>query len=238
MNLYVLHEGELTEKKVYQAWIRHAFADLREVQLASELGGGSFFLISGGGYPEYERRYRDAICEVRDNPSIDHLFVCVDSDGWTRERRAAEVRERLEGLARVHDLRSGNDHVEVHVIVQHVCLETWFLGNRSMTLRSTPTATFAEYLAHHDVRALDPEAMPLLKRPDHRNVQRFHQAYLRELLKNCEPPLQYIKSRPEAVITRDYFDALRSRLLETDHMPSLRHLLDTWNALIDRAPSR
>lgn len=233
MNLYVLHEGAVTEKKVYRAWIRHRFGDhMREAEAASELDHDAFFLIAGGGYPSYGPFIDNAVREVRDNPNIDHLFVCVDSEEWTRERRAEDISSRLDAAAEKHGLRARNPDVVVHVIVQHCCIETWFLGNHRLSLRQPPTKRLTEYLAHYDVRADDPEVMPTLVKSDHRSPQAFHQAYLRELIQNADPPLsRYTKSRPDVVCTRDYFEALRTRTNDTTHLASLRHLFDTWDQI-------
>lgn len=231
MSLYLLVEGEITEKQVYRAWLHHELPWLREVGSAPEITTGAFYVLSSGGYPTpglLEACARD----VRDNPAIEHLVVCVDTD----DRPAATVREQqvTERLAEAIDatrMREGNPNVRAHVIVQHWCIETWFLGNARLALRASPSERLVKLLGHFDVRAHDPEAMGLpswSERDTPRTISKFHQQYLRELFLNVEPRARYSKSAPGIVLDRAYYDALRERVATTGHLPSLARLFEAW----------
>ena len=51
MNLYFLLEGRSTEPKLYRAWLRTAFPQLREVFNPAAATDDNFLLISGHGQP-------------------------------------------------------------------------------------------------------------------------------------------------------------------------------------------
>lgn len=231
MSLYLFHEGEVTEKLVYRAWIQHALPGLREVESAPEITRGTFFLFAGGGFPAYEPALDNCARDVRDNPAIEHLLVCIDTDDRPpADVRRAQVEARVEQAITSAGMREGNPSVQVHVVVQHWCIETWFLGHAKLSLRATHTPRLQKLMAHFDVRAYDPEAMRLpawTDRDTARTTHGFHQQYLSELFQNVVPRTRYAKSKPGIVLSRDYYDALVERVAVTGHLPSLAHLFET-----------
>jgi hypothetical protein len=231
LSLYLFHEGTVTEKLVYRAWIQHALPGLREVESAPEITRGTFFLFAGGGFPAYEPALENCACDVRDNPAIEHLLVCVDTDDRPSAGvRRALVEARVEQAIAAVGMRAGNPDVQVHVVVQHWCIETWFLGHATLSLRAPPTPRLQRLMAHFDVRAADPETMglpPWTDRDTARTTHGFHQQYLAELFQNVVPRTRYAKNNPGIVLDRAYYDALVERVDTTSHLPSLAHLFET-----------
>jgi hypothetical protein len=51
MNIYIIAEGEITEKKVYQSWIPMWNENLSCVESVDLLSQNNFTIYAGGGYP-------------------------------------------------------------------------------------------------------------------------------------------------------------------------------------------
>lgn len=239
MNLYFLVEGDRTETKLYRRWLRHSFPQLREVQLAADLTGDCFFIISGGGYPRYMQRgsarpddvrggIRDSLLDIRDNPAVDHFFICIDSEDKSYEEKLTEIAAELEKAERETRVRDRNPHFESHIIVQHCCIETWFLGNRVMMTRNPTSADLLRFQRFFDVRTDDPERMGTLD--GYATRASFHLAYLKAMLLEKSPNLRYSKQNPGEVLESHYLDALRERCTDGD-LGSLRVLLEKWDRL-------
>lgn len=111
---------------------------------------------------------------------------------------------------------------DIVFVVQNVCIETWFLGNRRIVKRNPVNSNLNTFLNHYNVVNQDPELMD--KMEGFRNKAHFHFSYLKEVFK--EHNLRYSKANPKIVLERTYFDELMRRAEETSHLPTLRNLLD------------
>jgi hypothetical protein len=228
VNLYFLVEGDRTEKKLYRHWIRHALPHLSEVGLVADLIGDRFYIISGGGYPSYVDRIHDSLLDLKDQPAVEHFFICIDSEELSYAAKLAEISDELARAERATRVRDCNPYFRSHVIVQHCCAETWFLGNRSMMTRHPSSPKLRSFQRFFDVRTDDPENMGCL--PGYTTRASFHEQYLKAMLLEKNPQLHYTKRNPGDVLQLHYFDALRERCAAGD-LASLRVLLDTWHAL-------
>ena len=228
MNLYCLVEGDRTETKLYRRWIGHVLPHLSEVHLVSDLTGDRFYIISGGGYPSYVDRLRDSLLDLKDHPAVDHFFICIDSEELSYEEKLAEIAQELARAERDTRVRDGSPHFRSHVIVQHCCAETWFLGHRRMMTRNPTSPDLLRFQRFFDVRVADPESMGRL--PSYVTRASFHLAYLKAMLIEKNSRLHYTKRQPGEVLESHYFDALRERCAAGD-LASLRVLLDTWDTL-------
>jgi hypothetical protein len=185
VNLYFLVEGNSTEPKVYRHWIRHALPHLSEVGLAAELTGNRFYILSGGGYPSYVDRIRSSLLDLKDHAAIDNFFICIDSEEWSYQERLSEITEELARAERETRVRDGNPNFRSHVIVQHCCAETWFLGHRTMMTRNPTSPDLLRFKRFFDVGTADPENMA---RPDgYVTRASFHLAYLKAMLSRRVP---------------------------------------------------
>ena len=225
MNLYFLVEGDRTERKLYRRWIGHALPHLSQVDRVSDLTGDRFYIISGGGYPSYVDRIRDSLLDLKDHPAVEDFFICIDSEERSYAEKLAEELARAERDTRVRD---GNPHFRSHVIVQHCCAETWFLGHRKMMTRNPTSPDLLHFQRFFDVRTADPEDMGRL--PGYVTRASFHLAYLKAMLVEKNPGLHYTKRNPGEVLESHYFGALRERCAAGD-LASLRVLVDTWDTL-------
>lgn len=228
MNLYFLVEGDCTEPRVYREWVKHSFPGLTAAERLGEVTSDRYFIFRGGGYPSYIRRIKNSLADIAAHPSpVDHFFVCVDSEEKTRDARLVEVQEVVEKAEAETAVRASHPQLRSHIIVQHCCLETWFLGHTKMLRRNPSSTRLVEMKRFHDVSVDDPEQMG---RPaGYLTKASFHLAYLQEMLR--EHGIAYSKQYPRVVAEQNYLDALRARCEGTGHLRSLGHLLSTWAGL-------
>lgn len=218
MRWYLVVEGRQTEKKIYSAWLRHAFPSLEGVRRIEDMAEDRYYLIAGNGYPSYLERIRNAVGDIRAEPGrFDHLWVCVDSEEQTAEQRRAEIAGVVADVA---------CPVASTVVVHDCCMETWLLGNRRFVKRNPHSALLRELYAHYDVLTLDPEGMPA--QAQHHPRAALHLQYLQELFR--ERKLSYSKLHPSEACDLPYLRELIGRVDETAHLQSLRLLVEHWRA--------
>jgi hypothetical protein len=208
---------------VYRAWLRQRLPALAPVPNVADLTTDGYVLVSGMGYPSCYGRLEALLGDIDDHPGkVDAFWLCLDSDEDTYEARYAEA-----GAA-IHDARQGtklaetNPLLEVRVIVQHCCIETWFLGHAAFLRTGPQSRELVKFKRFYDVSTEDPELMGAM--PGYVTRQSFHLAYLREML--AERSHRYSKKSPGVVLEPSYFDALRDRCERRAHLPSFRKLLD------------
>lgn len=221
MNLYFLLEGERTEKKVYESWIRIAFPGLRLIERIEDVTEDCFRLLSGGGFPQILDRISEAVAEIAlAKGRFDHFFICLDADGLGAAARKQAAVAHLQGLPLT---------VPATVIVQDCCIESWFLGNRAFVPARPQDPELSGFRAFYDVRTEDPERMPAMPPADAAQPQQFHFRYLKACFR--ERKLSYNKSRPVEVGERHYLDQLVKRVDDTGHLASFGELVTAWRGL-------
>lgn len=217
MNLYFILEGEKTEVQLYPKWIGFILPDYAEVEFENQANENNFYIFSGGGIPSIYNHTVNAIKNINDNPIYDKLIVCLDGEELGVDARLAEIKKYI--------LDSGvilNHTCDIHFVVQNVCIETWFLGNRKIVKKLPEGLKLREFLIHYDITIDDPELMN--KMDSYRNRADFHYHYFREILK--EHNIFYRKSKPTVVMERSFYEELEKRIDETDHMPTFKQLIE------------
>ena len=207
MNVYFLVEGRRTEPYIYPAYLNHAIPGLEKVDSYDEVSSNSYYLFSSGGYPTILDDVNNAIEDINSCGLYDLLVVCLDSDGDTKEQVTKNVFDSI---------KTPLKNCEIIVLVQEICFETWFLGNRKIVKRQ-PSSDFKPYLDFYDVRISDPVAMDKTDAFELSRSQ-FHAHYLKKML--LERRVSYSKSKPKHVASRAYYDELNKRINDTDHLES------------------
>lgn len=218
MNLYVLVEGEQTEMQVYRYWIEHLLG-FQRVEAPQEAIDRHYYLVCGFGYPRIlDEVLPDAIATINDNPNtFNHLVVCLDSEETSVEERLQEAADAIA----VQPLRLESS-CAITTIVQHRCIETWFLGNRAVYPRHPNTSDGIEFTRYYNVYQNDPEEMG---KHTFRTHAHFHKRYLTAML--LEKNLHYQKNRPFVVCQADYIEQLQKRVVEPEtHLQSLKKFFD------------
>jgi hypothetical protein len=216
MNLYFVLEGEKTEVLLYPKWITYIIPQLTQVDSESDIKGNNFYIFSGGGIPSIYQHTVNAIKNINDNPVFDKLIVCLDGEEIGIEARIQEIRDYITESKVVL-----NSKCEIDFVIQNICIETWFLGNRKIVKRNPENEQLRNYMEHYNVINKDPELMN--KMENFRNKAHFHFSYFREVLK--EHNLSYSKSKPKIVLEASYVDELIKRTNETQHLPSLKNFI-------------
>lgn len=227
MNLVLLIEGAETERQVYEAWLHQHIPALRQVRNVADLTTDGYVLVVGGGNPSYVRRVADLLQDVDSHPgTVQELWICVDSDEATYEQRYEKVARALAEGKEGKRLSVTNPSLEVRILVQHCCIETWFLGHDGFARAATQSPEIVAFKRFFDVSTRDPEEMS--KGLGYPTRQKLHLAYLQAMLAEHGRP--YSKRNPGIVLEPSYFEALRKRCARTGHLASFQKLLDALRA--------
>ncbi|TYQ24844.1 hypothetical protein PseudUWO311_17670 [Pseudanabaena sp. UWO311] len=232
MNLLFLVEGATTEYQIYRAWLLHLLPNLKFVARPEDNTNSSCRIIIGGGYPSIFSRIESCLADIKKFGNIDYFFICLDSEEETYQDRYDEVNDKLETL-KVKVGIEQSQTTKFHIIIQNCCMETWFLGNAEIPLKSSTENRSRKFLAfkdHYNVLVDDPEMMTDHP-PSHsyRTKAKFHKAYLNEYLRGFG--LGYIQSNPTIIAEKEYLEALIERCRSTNHLSSLKYLLDIWDEM-------
>ncbi|MBF0261267.1 MAG: hypothetical protein HQL97_05420 [Magnetococcales bacterium] len=175
---------------------------------------------ASGGFPFSPKLLPDTINDLKEHPVVTHLFVCVDADDETVAIRRARIEQELADLA---------CPCPFSVIIANRCMESWFLGNRTMMPhRPDENPDLHPFWNHYDVSIRDPEQM---EKPEsfHLSTAQFHKTYLKAMFR--AQGKSYTEKYPGATQDETYFDALVERRRETGHLASFGQLIDTWSGL-------
>ena len=223
MNLYIVVEGEQTEMMLYPRWIQYFIPELTRVDNFENVTKNSYYLFSGQGIPSIYNHVVNAIKDVNQIDSYDYLIVILDSDEISAEQRKQKVIDNI--------VDSGvklNNKCKLEIIVQSRAVETWFLGNRSVYKRNPQGERFRLYSNFFNVEINDPEQMG--KSFGFKRIVHFHEAYLREMLK--EYNIRYRKSKPGDVLKEYYLKELINRTNDNDdHLLSLSRCFNLFRTI-------
>jgi hypothetical protein len=134
MNLYFLVEGE-TERKVYEKWIQFEFPQLTLAERLKDIQSNAYYIVSGGGILAIINHIEDAFKEIKYHGIFEPFFICLYSENGPYATSFQQIANKiLEIQAQIDP----NPSFETHIIIQHCCIETGFLGHQKM-LRRNPT---------------------------------------------------------------------------------------------------
>lgn len=236
MNLLFLVEGGKTEPQVYKSWLSHLFPNLNFIEKPEDVVGDSCRIIAGNGYPNMVStpkisgsvsRLEACLLDIQNYQNIDYFFICIDSEEESYESRLNEVSSKIESFMDKLSIEKKQKN-NFFIIVQHCCFETWALGNKEIPLEYTRkeiATKLPKFQTYYDIFSQDPESM-LCCPPNetYTTKAKFHEKYLKEYFKQFG--LRYKKKNPGIVISKEYLEALARRCSSTDHLSSLKHLLD------------
>lgn len=230
MNLFFLVAGERTEPKIYKKWVEHTFPYFTFVNDIREITTNCYSIFTGGGYPKIfmddPSPLEICLTNLHNHGSIDHFFICIDSEEENYQTRLQEVETELTTVRNQFGIQTS---FQTYIIVQHCCIETWLLGNTKMLSKKPQNQTLVEFKQFYDVSMSDPEVMECPA--GYLTKVSFHLEYLKEMLRERHPKLTYTKKYPGPTTEKYYLDALRKRCTKTGHLSSLQKLLEIWNNL-------
>jgi hypothetical protein len=218
MNIYVIVEGEIGEKKLYQSWIPLVNPDLIYVNHISLIQNNHFAIISGGGYPHYFDVIRSAIEDVNSYANIDRLVVSVDSEELSYNKKLNEISDFIFQFQL---------NAKIYIIIQHFCLETWALANKLIISPNTQSRKLIEYKRFYNVRLNDPELLPAYKKEE-LNRSQFAEKYLRHAVNDKYRNLTYTKKNPKVLLHHKYFNRVKERFQKTGQIKSFSNFLSAF----------
>lgn len=215
MKIVVVVEGEVCEVLVYAAWIPLVNPRLSRVNDVFELREDTFVIVSGFGYPSYIEVIRAALLDAK-AVGADRVVIGVDSEEMSYAAKFQEIDNII---------KATGTNIDVRIIIQECCFETWALGNRKVFPVSPRTPRLKEFKKHYNVRSLDPQGMP-----GYRLFGRVQLAerYLRAILQDRNRKLTYTKGNPKAVAHPKYFHEVKTRHVDTGHISSFSAFLSAF----------
>lgn len=218
MNVHVVVEGDIGEKYVYKTWVPFVNPSLSYVSHISLTKEDNFSIVSGGGYPRYFDVIESAIEDVNNYNNIDRLVVAIDSEELSYSEKLSEIEDYLACFT---------CKAQMKIIIQHFCLETWALGNRKIIRPNPQSRQLIQYKKFFNVRSEDPELLP------HYGIKGWNRAqfamhYLKKALNDKFKSLTYNKSNPKALLHEKYFNRVKSRYVETQHIKSFNDFLNAF----------
>ena len=218
MNYYIVVEGKKVEPLVYDKWISYLNPKLYPISYISEFKENNYLIFPGNGYPSYLETIDDATQTVLYNPIIDYLIIAIDSEEMTYEKKYQEIHDRVSDYI---------DKINIIIIVQHFCIETWALGNRVIIKRNPENIELKRYISYFNVATNDPELLSPIEQEQLTRAQ-FAVRYLRRALNDIYKNLTYSKNRPDALLNLKYFQQVKLRYDTTNHIKSFGKFLDTF----------
>ena len=218
MNYYILVEGERVETAVYNKWISYLNSELGPISHISEFKENNYLIFAGYGYPNYFEVINNAIQDALDNPIIDYLVIAIDSEEMTYKEKYQEVYDFVLNYV---------DKINIIIIVQHFCIETWALGNRLIIRRNPENSQLRRYIKYFNVVSNDPELLPSFEQ-EHLTRSQFAEKYLRKALNDKYRNLTYSKNKPDVLVHPKYFQQVKLRYDTTKHIRSFGKFLDAF----------
>ncbi|MCC3430522.1 MAG: hypothetical protein JGK38_21020 [Microcoleus sp. PH2017_15_JOR_U_A] len=232
MNLYFVFEGK-TEPIVYKKWLSVLLPELTEVDSFDAVIQNNYYYESDMGVPSCYRVTANAIQEINLFPQYNYLVLFTDADRFTVSEKQAEADEQIKSELKDKPFQSLPVNCQLEVIVQKVCLETWFLGNRKFFVRNPQhNEILKQYIKYFDVCQDNPEDLASEFVQNAENTKEifgyktkalFHEGYLRGIFKErslaSKTHLSYSKPRPREVQEEYYLKQLIARVeANSDHL--------------------
>lgn len=223
MNVYFLVEGKRTEKKVYPAWLSYLLPELQRVQSYDRVIKNNYYLFSGEGYPSiiYDH-IPNAIEDIRSLGKYNYFVVCLDAE----ENNVTDIKQEIYEFLQNEKIEMGN--IQLVLIIQNRCIETWFLGNRRIYSKNPQGTPLLDYTRYYNVSVNCPEMMG--KYQNFHTHAQFHEAYLKALFE--EKRISYSKRHPGEVLKAYYLEELLARIkAQPEHLPTFRYFIEFCNLI-------
>ncbi len=228
MNVYVVPEGEVTEKTVYASWVRLLNVNLTLAPRIEDVDHNKCFLEAAMGYPNYLDVISGAIENVatlkhNGSQQFDRLVIVVDSEELSYADKRAEIDNHvLEVQTRL------GCSIDYRIVIQHFCFEAWALANRKLIRGNIRDASLAKYISWYNVSKHDPELLPPPRDEDLNRAQ-FAKKYLKLLFAAKFPKQGFSSTNPGPLTHHKYFGEVLRRHNETSHVGSFQHLLTAFS---------
>lgn len=224
MNFYMLVEGKSTEMKVYPQLISFYHPEYKRVAMLDDITENSYYMFSGQGIPSMYDKIEPSIQDIMEfnkkhTQQIERLVICLDTDFYGNE---IDTNFRITQELMKH----GGLNIDFTIIMQTMCLESWFLGNKD----AYPTKFSQEFKPYHDyynVSILDPEKMVAPEGSG--SIGGYSKQYLKKMLN--ESGKTYSVSQVKHVTTKEYISKMDERQSLTGHINFYHYFKDFLDEL-------
>jgi hypothetical protein len=214
MNLAFLVEG-MTELRLYPKWIDHfSNSSLSEcITGYQDVVSDQFTIFNVSGIGKMRTEIPAAIQAINGNPVFDYLIIVVDAD----DNNIAKNESLIQGIFDDADTPQLPVNCQVKIIVQQVCIETWFIGHTDHYLiaKESPDKGIKSFMAEYDVENDDPEMMPNNPASIIHSIGAYHTTFLTKMLKGANRSWRYNKTTAHNLIDIPYIQRLEQRLLDS-----------------------
>ena len=230
MNFFFLVEGKNTEVEAYPRFIEHFVDGYYQVNSLDELDLNNYIIQSGYGYPSIFKIFDDTLLKIAEfnkknkhtNKKVNTLVLVIDADNYDPPSIAKKSVEQR--ISDKKDIIKGAK-INVHYIVQNLCIESWFLGNKS-AFPDSYNDEFKKYVEHFNVKHNSPDQMrsPI---PGITDAQ-YSYKYLVEMLN--QTGRIYGKNKTQIVTSPNYIEGINERYTSGD-IQSFKELLDIFKLM-------
>ncbi|MBU0511592.1 MAG: hypothetical protein KJ638_07810 [Chloroflexi bacterium] len=211
MNIYVLVEGERASKRIYKNWISYVNSDLIPIDYLSDFSENNFYILAGYGQPYFFERIDKAVVDANNIDAVDRLVIAVDSEDQEYHEKFAEISNRVDKIG---------CKVEVRIVIQHFCIETWLLGNKTNFRKKPCDEELLSFSELFDIRNNDPELLPPHNNNSWNRAQfayHFFKAGIRDVYSGRQ---SYTKRNPGFSVGIGFFNQVKSRCVDEGHIKS------------------
>jgi hypothetical protein len=226
MNLAFLVEGT-TELKLYPKWVDYlSTTPLTECVIGYQaVVNNQFTIFNVQGIGKMRNEIPNAINSIIANAVFDYLVIIIDADIEGIISRKKLIQDIINDPA----TPSLPTNCQLKIIVQNVCIETWFTGHTDhfRTAKTCRDRGILSLLNEYDVENNDPELMPSTHPlTTIHSIGTYHAMYLKKMLKGANRSWNYSKSTANTIIDIPYFQRLEQRLTETPaHLNSFADMI-------------
>lgn len=227
MNIYVVVEGQRTEKLVYASWISLVNTQLTHAPRMEDVDHNKYFIESGGALPSYFSVIEAAlenIATIKPNgySLFDRLVIVVDSEDMALDEKRNEVRTFVDEVCGKNEW-----NIDYRIIIQHFCFEAWALGNKRLFRGNFHDPRLLSYIKSYNVSKYDPELLPP-RHDEQLNRAQHAKKYLGFLLRAKFPKQNYSVTNPGPVCHEKYFKQIETRRTTTGHVDSFGAILTAF----------
>ncbi|MFM2343697.1 MAG: hypothetical protein RLZZ210_305 [Pseudomonadota bacterium] len=230
MNFYFIFEGK-TEVKTYRKWFNALLPHLKEVKKYNQVNSNNYYCESDMGVPDCYNVLADAIQEINEFSQYDYLVLFIDADNLSVEEKKEEAHQLIKDKLQDKKYKKLPSNCKLKIIVQKVCIETWFLGNQKIIPKLPAGDILKEYMNYFDVRTNNPEELwsefidGESEKFGYKDKAEFHHGYLREVFK--EHNKSYQKSNIREVQEEYYLQEIKKRIIQNaKHLQSFQELIN------------
>ena len=215
MNAYIIVEGKCTETLVLPEWLKIFAPNMIRINDPWNANQNNYYLFDGGGIPQI---YKHIVNAVRDVNAInttgvthyDCIMVLMDVEEETKGIIAQRIQEELDNA------QISLVNAELVLFEQKICIESWFLGNRTIYKDNPQDEVLRSYINYYNVKVDNPELMGNISIDKFATKAQFHHSYLSHIFK--ERHIKYRKNNPDTVCKQTYLEKLIERYSETGHI--------------------